>query len=117
MLKGAVLDVAVDVRVGSPTFGRHVKVELNGDNRRQFWVPRGFAHGFVCFPTLRTFSTNATNFIAPRTNWCSNGTIPRSASTGVSRHRKFHSGIARVGARQSLRNSCPNFEDGAGCRR
>ena len=47
VLKGAVLDVAVDVRIGSPTYGRHVRVELNDQNRRQFWVPRGFAHGFV----------------------------------------------------------------------
>jgi dTDP-4-dehydrorhamnose 3,5-epimerase len=47
VLRGAVLDVAVDVRQGSPTFGRHVKVELSETNRRQFWVPRGFAHGFI----------------------------------------------------------------------
>lgn len=46
VLAGAVLDVAVDVRRGSPTFGRHVAVELNEDNRRQMFVPRGFAHGF-----------------------------------------------------------------------
>ena len=47
VLRGRVLDIAVDVRVGSPTFGQHEKVELSEDNRRQFWVPRGFAHGFV----------------------------------------------------------------------
>ena len=47
VLRGRVRDVAVDVRVGSPTFGCHVVVELSEDNRRQFWVPRGFAHGFV----------------------------------------------------------------------
>jgi dTDP-4-dehydrorhamnose 3,5-epimerase len=46
-LRGCVLDVSVDVRVGSPTFGRHVAVELNDENHRQLWVPRGFAHGFA----------------------------------------------------------------------
>jgi len=47
VLRGAVRDVVVDVRVGSPTFGRHMAVDLDDDNRRQVWIPRGFAHGFV----------------------------------------------------------------------
>src|ERR1700681_158606 len=47
VLRGSVLDVVVDVRAGSPTFGRHTAVELNEENRRQVWVPRGLAHGHV----------------------------------------------------------------------
>ena len=46
VIKGAVLDVAVDIRKGSPTFGQYVSVELTGENHRQFFIPRGFAHGF-----------------------------------------------------------------------
>ncbi|UTD30673.1 dTDP-4-dehydrorhamnose 3,5-epimerase [Bradyrhizobium sp. WD16] len=55
VLRGTVIDVAVDVRRGSPTFGRHVAVELSEDNRRQFWVPRGFAHGFAVLSDTADF--------------------------------------------------------------
>ena len=54
-MRGRVLDVAVDVRIGSPNFGRHVAVELSEENRRQLWVPRGFAHGFVVLSETADF--------------------------------------------------------------
>jgi dTDP-4-dehydrorhamnose 3,5-epimerase len=65
VLRGAVLDVAVDVRVGSPTFGRYVKVELNDENRRQFWLPRGLAHGFVVLSDSADFFYKCDDYYKP----------------------------------------------------
>jgi dTDP-4-dehydrorhamnose 3,5-epimerase len=59
------LDVAVDVRRGSPTFGRHVAVQLSEDNRRQLWVPRGFAHGFAVLSESADFSYKCDNNYRP----------------------------------------------------
>lgn len=66
VVKGAVLDVAVDIRVGSPTFGKHVAVELTGDNHRQFFIPRGFAHGFSVLTDEVVFQYKCDNFYAPQ---------------------------------------------------
>ena len=65
VLRGRVLDVAVDVRLGSPTFGKHVAVELSEDNRRQFWVPRGFAHGFAVLSEIADFCYKCDEFYSP----------------------------------------------------
>jgi dTDP-4-dehydrorhamnose 3,5-epimerase len=64
--RGRVLDVAVDVRVGSPTFGRHVAVELDEESRRQLWVPRGFAHGFAVLSENADFSYKCDNTYSPK---------------------------------------------------
>lgn len=65
VIEGKVLDVAVDIRKGSPTFGKWTSVELSGENHRQFFIPRGFAHGFsVLSPTAR-FQYKCDNFYAP----------------------------------------------------
>jgi dTDP-4-dehydrorhamnose 3,5-epimerase len=64
-LRGKVLDVAVDVRVGSPSFGRHVSVELSEENRRQLWVPRGFAHGFVVLSETADFFYKCDDLYSP----------------------------------------------------
>ena len=66
VVKGAVLDVAVDIRKGSPTFGNHVAVELTEDNHRQFFIPRGFAHGFVVLTDEVIFQYKCDNFYAPQ---------------------------------------------------
>ncbi len=65
VLHGTVLDVAVDLRVNSPTFGRHVSVVLNDENRRQFWVPRGFAHGFIVLSDTADFFYKCDNLYSP----------------------------------------------------
>ena len=62
VVKGAVLDVAVDIRKGSPTFGQHVSVELTEDNHRQFFIPRGFAHGFSVLSDEVIFQYKCDNF-------------------------------------------------------
>lgn len=65
-VKGKVLDVAVDIRKGSPTYGQHVAVELTEDNHRQFFVPRGFAHGFAVLSEIAVFQYKCDNFYAPQ---------------------------------------------------
>ena len=64
-VKGKVLDVAVDIRKGSPTYGQHVAVELSEENHRQFFVPRGFAHGFAVLSETAIFQYKCDNFYAP----------------------------------------------------
>lgn len=65
VIEGKVLDVAVDIRAGSPTFGHHVAVELSGENKRQLFIPRGFAHGFVVLSETCTFAYKVDNFYSP----------------------------------------------------
>ena len=65
-VRGKVLDVAVEIRKGSPTYGQHVAVELSEDNHRQFFVPRGFAHGFAVLTDTAVFQYKCDNFYAPQ---------------------------------------------------
>ena len=65
VVKGTVLDVALDIRKGSPTFGQHVAVELSEDNHRQLFIPRGFAHGYVVLTDEVIFQYKCDNFYAP----------------------------------------------------
>ena len=64
-VRGRVLDVAVDIRKGSPTYGQHVAVELSEENHRQFFVPRGFAHGFAVLSDVAVFQYKCDNYYAP----------------------------------------------------
>lgn len=66
VVSGRVLDVAVDIRVGSPTFGKHVAVELSGENHRQFFIPKGFAHGFAVLSEEAVFQYKCDRLYAPQ---------------------------------------------------
>ena len=66
VIKGCVLDVAVDIRKSSPTFGQHVMVELSDENKRQFFIPRGFAHGFLVMSDEAIFTYKVDNVYAPQ---------------------------------------------------
>jgi dTDP-4-dehydrorhamnose 3,5-epimerase len=65
VVKGKVLDIAVDIRKGSPTFGHHVSTELSGENKRQLFIPRGFAHGFAVLSDEVIFQYKCDNYYAP----------------------------------------------------
>ncbi len=70
VVRGAVFDVAVDIRKSSPTFGQWVGCELTEDNHKQFWVPAGFAHGFVVLSDSADFLYKTTNYYAPAYERC-----------------------------------------------
>jgi dTDP-4-dehydrorhamnose 3,5-epimerase len=70
VVRGAVFDVAVDVRRSSPTFGKWVGVELSEENQRQFWVPPGFAHGFLVLSASADFLYKTTDYYAPEHERC-----------------------------------------------
>ena len=82
-VKGRVLDVAVDIRKGSPTYGQHVAVELTEDNHRQFFVPRGFAHGFAVLSETAIFQYKCDNFYAPEAD---GGISIKDESLGIDWH-------------------------------
>lgn len=79
-VRGCVLDVAVDIRKGSPTFGQHVAVELSEENHRQFFVPRGFAHGFAVLSETAVFQYKCDNFYAPEAD---GGISIKDSSLGI----------------------------------
>ena len=80
VIQGSVLDVAVDIRQGSPNFGQHVAVELTAENKKQLLVPRGFAHGFVVLSKEATFAYKVDNYYSPD---CDRGIAFNDSSLGI----------------------------------
>lgn len=70
VIKGSVIDVAVDIRKNSSAYGQHVAVELSEKNHRQLWIPPGFAHGFVALEDDTIFAYKCTNYYAPKSEGC-----------------------------------------------
>lgn len=70
VIKGKVLDVAIDLRQKSPTFGKHIMVELSDENKRQLFIPRGFAHGFMVLSDEAIFTYKVDNVYAPQSEAC-----------------------------------------------
>lgn len=80
VIEGEVLDVAVDIRHGSPTFGQHVAVRLSGENKRQLFIPRGFAHGFVVLSESCTFAYKVDNYYSTE---CDRGIAFNDPAIGI----------------------------------
>lgn len=80
VIDGEVLDVAVDIRLDSPTFGQHVAVRLSGENKRQLFIPRGFAHGFVVLSDTAIFAYKVDNYYSPE---CDGGIAFADPALGI----------------------------------
>ena len=104
-VKGAVLDVAVDIRKGSPTYGQHVAVELTEENHRQFFVPRGFAHGFAVLSETAVFQYKCDNFYAPQAD---GGISIKDESLGID--WKIPTENARLSEKDTLHTLLKDFE-------
>ena len=104
-VKGAVLDVAVDIRKGSPTYGQHVAVKLTEDNHRQFFIPRGFAHGFAVLSDVAVFQYKCDNYYAPQAD----GGIPiLDSELGIDWHIPLDNAI--LSEKDTLHPCLSNFD-------
>lgn len=104
-VKGAVLDVAVDIRKGSPTYGQHVAVELTEENHRQLFVPRGFAHGFAVLSDTAVFQYKCDNFYAPHAD---GGISIKDESLGID--WKIPTDMAILSEKDTLHSCLKDFD-------
>ena len=99
-VKGRVLDVAVDIRKGSPTYGQHVAVELSEENHREFFIPRGFAHGFAVLSDTAIFQYKCDNFYTPEAD-C--GISIKDKDLGIDWHIPIEEAIL---SKKDLKHAC-----------
>ena len=99
-VKGCVLDVVVDIRKGSPTYGQHVAVELSEDNHRELFIPRGFAHGFAVLSEMAIFQYKCDNFYTPEAD-C--GISIKDEELGIDWHIPIESAIL---SDKDLKHAC-----------
>ena len=104
-VKGKALHVAVDIRKGSPTYGQHVAVELSEDNHRQFFVPRGFAHGFAVLSDTAVFQYKCDNFYAPQAD---GGISIKDESLGID--WKIPTDMAILSEKDTLHSCLKDFD-------
>ena len=104
-VRGKVLDVAVDIRKGSPTYGQHVAVELSEDNHRQFFVPRGFAHGFAVLSDTAVFQYKCDIFYAPQAD---GGISIKDESLGID--WKIPTDMAILSEKDTLHSCLKDFD-------
>lgn len=104
-VRGKVLDVAVDIRKGSPTYGQHVAVELSEDNHRQFFVPKGFAHGFAVLSDTAVFQYKCDNFYAPQAD---GGISIKDESLGID--WKIPTDMAILSEKDTLHSCLKDFD-------
>ena len=104
-VRGKVLDVAVDICKGSPTYGQHVAVELSEDNHRQFFVPRGFAHGFAVLSDTAVFQYKCDNFYAPQAD---GGISIKDESLGID--WKIPTDMAILSEKDTLHSCLKDFD-------
>lgn len=110
VIEGEVLDIAVDIREGSPTFGQHVAVKLSGENKRQLLIPRGFAHGFVVLSETCTFAYKVDNYYSPE---CDRGIAFDDPSLGIDWIvEKVHLQLSTKDTKQPLLNAADLFDFG-----
>ena len=108
VIQGKVLDVAVDIRRQSPTFGRHVAIELSGENKRQLYIPRGFAHGFLVLSDEAVFTYKVDNVYAPQAEASIrfDDPVPALIDTIMKKGFEHHYAVIHADVKQELLQFC-----------